>query len=139
MDEQIQRDGALGAGERKPNKRWKEPQRRKKPRRKGKEGKKTWVTKATNEAAYHTFFDIAKIDARVSHLPQVHEVGCSDPVGQSLLMSVSKVPIGACRAEGRDGVSLRSFSTKVWTLCPVSCRSILGHRRGSKDEPDQEV
>ena len=86
-----------------------------------------------------TLFDNAKIDARVSHLPQVHEVGCSDPVGQSLLMSVSKVPIGACRVEGRDGVSLRSFSTKVWTLCPVSCRSILGHRRGSKDEPDQEA
>ena len=86
-----------------------------------------------------TLFDNAKIDARVSHLPQVHEVGLLDPVGHSLLMSVSKVPSVACRAEDRDGVSLRSFSTKVWTLCPVSYRSILGRQRGSKDEQDQEV
>ena len=66
-------------------------------------------------------------------------MGYLDPVGHSLLMTVSKVPSEAYKAGDRDGVSLRSFSTKVWILCPVSYRSILGRQRGSKAEPDQEV
>ena len=77
MDEQIQRDGALGAGERKPNQKMvRTPKEKKDQGEKGKEGKKDMGHKSpTNEAANHTCFDIAKIDARVSHLPQVHEVG----------------------------------------------------------------
>ena len=82
---------------------------------------------------------IARIDTKVSHHPPIHEVDFPDPVGHSLLMSVSEVPSEACRAEDRDGVLLQLFSTKVWTLCPVSSQSIPGHRRGSTDEPDQEV
>ena len=107
-----------------------------KSKKKGKpEAKQQQQQKGSNGA----FFDIAGIDAKVSHHPPIHEVDCPDPVGHSLLMSVSEVPSEACRAEDRDGVLLQLFSTKVWTLCPVSCQSILGRRRGSTDEPDQEV
>ena len=49
-------------------------------------------------------------------------------------MSVSKCPISACKLEGRDEVLLQSSSTKAGTLCPASCRSVLGHQRWSKDE-----
>ena len=97
---------------------------------KKKSKKKEKKTTASNEAAL-THFDIAGIAARVSHHLRVHEVGYLDPVGQSLLMTVSKVPSEAYKAGGRDGVSLQSFSTKVWILCPVSYRSILGRQRGS--------
>ena len=95
-------------------------------------------TTALNEAAL-THFDIAGFASRVSHHPRVHEAGYPDPVGQSLLMIVSKVPSEAYKAGGRDGVSLQSFSTKVWILCPASYRSILGRQLVSKDEPDLEV
>ena len=54
MDEQIQKDGALGVDEGKATKNGENPNG-KRARRKGKGGKRTWVTKATNEAANHTF------------------------------------------------------------------------------------
>ena len=96
-----------------------DPKGRKEEKQKERRKTRKQVNNSPTRGSNDAFFDIAGIDARVSHHPQFQEVGFLDPVGHSLLMSVSEVPSVACRAEDHDGVSLQSFSMKAWTF--VSC------------------
>ena len=108
MDEQTQRDGALGAGEENQTKDGKNP-KGEKSQRKGKEGKKTWVTKATNEAALIALFLTSQeIAARVSHHLRVHEVGYLGPGGSVTSDDCFKSPQR----------SLQSWGSR-WSLPPI--------------------